>query len=104
MMNDPNGITAPIVEYITPPKYPPNPVDPKRRCDNCAHWLNDHVRRCAQILQNGQPGPMVEIKELIRAGVKLPTSEQRLYISFCTRIPVWAQTTDDHWCKQWDIV
>lgn len=91
------GNQAPVVKYVLPPKMQPHPVNPDRKCKNCHFWLKDSAKLCAHVEGVGP----VSTGDLIKSGARLPTSEETMLISHCTRLPIWAQTTDDHWCAIW---
>jgi hypothetical protein len=84
------------IQFQAIPKFPPHPVHPDRRCENCSHWLQSEKKRVAAVNGAG----MIPVAELLKQGIHAP-AECKATISFCTKIPVWAQVTDDHWCDNW---
>jgi len=100
----------PNMRPITPPPgmeqqiqfvpIPKPPVAPKgRTCSNCMHWRSDDARRVVQVQGGGQ----AQVSELIKAGIKLPSSDHIATVSMCTYLPMWNATTDDHWCAQFAL-
>lgn len=62
------------------------------RCDLCSRWNKPNARKVAPHGQGHAP-----IAQLIANGVKIDPATV-MTVSECTAQPLWAMTTDDHYC------